>query len=344
MKAKDALRTLAEITETQWGLVTSTQAREAGLTHMDLTRLSQSGHLVRVAHGIYRDAGAPADQHEDLRAAWLSVSPAKLAYQRLRASLSDAVVSGESAANLHAIGDFRADAMEISLSQRRRSRREGVQFRVRDIEPRDVTLVQGLPVTSLERTIADLARDGHDLSHVANALSDALRQSQLQEARLAELLAPVAHRRGFPQGDGDSLLRNLKEMAVASDDPLASALSNVPPSWALFLETTAKSIAQNPEFARAVLREARRAEFPTVMRVLVPDEVLDPSEPAVARLMASAAQVVESNKPSVRGAPRHLRTQETQEHDSKLDRKRLAASDPQSAPGDQGRDEDDIAT
>ena len=177
MKTRDALRALAAITESQWGLVTSAQAQAAGLLHMDLTRLARSGDLVRVGHGVYRDAGAPTDQHEELRVAWLSTDPTRPAYQRLRDPHQDAVVSGESAAKLHNIGDFRAEEMEITLPQPRRSSREDVRFRNQKVEPRDATLIQGLPATSLERTIADLARDGHDLSHVADSMSDATPRS-----------------------------------------------------------------------------------------------------------------------------------------------------------------------
>jgi hypothetical protein len=64
---------------------------------------------VRLAHGIYRDAGAPSDEFEDLRAAWLSTEPGKLAEQRLSAPASGVVVAGASAARLHQIGDLPAD-------------------------------------------------------------------------------------------------------------------------------------------------------------------------------------------------------------------------------------------
>ncbi|MBK7822870.1 MAG: type IV toxin-antitoxin system AbiEi family antitoxin domain-containing protein [Tessaracoccus sp.] len=64
------------MTESQWGLVTSAQAPR-GVTHMNLTRLTESGDLVRVTHGVYRDAGAPSTEHEELRAAWLAAGPAQ---------------------------------------------------------------------------------------------------------------------------------------------------------------------------------------------------------------------------------------------------------------------------
>ena len=260
---------------------------------MDLTRLTQSGDLVRVTHGVYRDAGAPADQHEDLRAIWLSTQPGRLAHQRLSDQTPGAIVSGESAAKLHEIGDFRAEEVEISLPRRRRSRREGTRFKVREVESRDATLIQGLPVTTLERTIADLTNDGHDLSHVADAMSDALRQTELDDDRLAALLGPSARRRGFASGDGGSLLQKLKEMAGAGTPPRTDLLWNGPLTGRLMIETT-KSLASSPDFARAMLRETRRAELPRLLRSAAPPEVLEPSQPEVDQLMESAAKMLKT--------------------------------------------------
>lgn len=52
------LRKLSDITACQWGIVASAQAAELGVTRLDLSRFADNGHLVRLAHGVYRDAGA----------------------------------------------------------------------------------------------------------------------------------------------------------------------------------------------------------------------------------------------------------------------------------------------
>ena len=78
MKSTEALRVLAELTSYQWGMVTSAQASMRGVTRLDLSRLADSGHTIRLAHGVYMDAGAPGDQYDDLRAAWLSTEPKRL--------------------------------------------------------------------------------------------------------------------------------------------------------------------------------------------------------------------------------------------------------------------------
>jgi hypothetical protein len=89
------------------------------------------------------------------------------------------------------------------------------------LDSRDVTLVDGLPVMTMERTIADLIEEVGDLSLVADALRDASRKRDLDLERLRSLLAPVAQRNGLKKGDGAALLDRLME--IAGIDPEAVA-------------------------------------------------------------------------------------------------------------------------
>jgi len=89
------------------------------------------------------------------------------------------------------------------------------------LNPRDVTLVEGLPVMTMERTISDLIEDVGDLSLVADALRDASRRRDLNLERLRTLLSPLAHRNGLRKGDGAALLDRLME--IAGIDPEAVA-------------------------------------------------------------------------------------------------------------------------
>lgn len=89
--------------------MTAAQALERGVSHLNLSRLADAGALVRLAYGVYRDAGAPVDRLEALRAAWLATDPKLIAYKRLSAWPVSAVVSGETAAMVHGIGDFRTE-------------------------------------------------------------------------------------------------------------------------------------------------------------------------------------------------------------------------------------------
>ena len=68
MESKLALVALAEVTASQWGMVSSAQASMYGITRLDLSQLAEAGRLNPLAHGVYMDAGAPRDQVDDLRA------------------------------------------------------------------------------------------------------------------------------------------------------------------------------------------------------------------------------------------------------------------------------------
>lgn len=228
MKSREALRVLAELSGSQWGMVTSAQASARGVSLMNFTRLAEAGNLIRLSQGVYRDAGAPGGQHEELRAAWLATDPAKLAYERLSEHPGSAVVSGESAARLHDIGDLRAMKSEFTTPTRKQTQRADVRYRTRVLPEQDVTVRQGLPTTTRERTIADLIEDRNDFSIVGNALRDAARQSRLDVDRLTELLSPLAERNGHRKGDGDALLEELMRVAGIDQDSIAKQIASIP--------------------------------------------------------------------------------------------------------------------
>ena len=246
MKSRVALQQLAEVTESQWGMVTTAQARVQGIDHMTLKRLNDDGYLIRLIHGVYRSAGAPSAEHEELRAAWLAAEPRRLALERLRDDRPGIVVSGESAARLHGIGDLRAARSEFTSPTRRQSQRLDVRYRTRDLPREDVTVRDGLPATTRERTIADLVEDRQDLSTVADALRDATRQSALDTERLTELLAPLARRNGCAAGDGAALLEKLSRSAGIDEDSWARRIAENGPLMAKILsQYIARSLPQD---------------------------------------------------------------------------------------------------
>lgn len=219
------MRLLEELSASQWGMVTTAQAVAHGVPRLDLSRLCQSGHLERLAHGVYRDAGAPSEEFESLRAVWLAADPSHTAEQRLRDLSGGVVVMGASAASLHGVGDLPADRHEFSAPVRRQTQRREVSYRRRSLEPTDVTLAHALPVTTIERTIADLVEDRTDLSLVADVLRDAAQSRRLDTDRLAELLAPLSARNHLRKDDGHALLRHLAALAGLDTASLVEEIS-----------------------------------------------------------------------------------------------------------------------
>lgn len=211
----------------QWGMVTSAQAATRGITRLDLSRLTESGDLVRLAHGVYKDAGAPSGAYLDVRAAWLSSDPARLAGDRLGDGHRGVVVSGQTAAWLHDIGDLRSNRTELTAPVRRQTQRPDLHYRKRDLPEADVTIRDGLPVTTPERTIADLVENRTDLSIVADVLRDASRKFQLDLGLLADRLAPLAERNGHRKGDGVALLDQLLLIAGIDSETIAAQIASL---------------------------------------------------------------------------------------------------------------------
>lgn len=246
---------LAELSASQWGMVTTAQAAAHGVQRLDLSRLTKAGHLERLAHGVYRDAGAPSDEFESLRAAWLAADPSHTAEARLRDLVAGVVVIGESAASLHGVGDLPADRHELSSPVRRQTQRPEISYRRQQLELGDVTIAHGLPVTTIERTVADLVEARTDLSLVADVLRDAARARRLETDRLIELLGPLAARNGLGKGNGAALLDRLTALAGLDTASLAEAIAT---SGTLADLVTATSLARlaHADLAEAVIGPA----------------------------------------------------------------------------------------
>jgi len=197
---------LADVAAEQWGLITTAQARAVGQSPQSVARLAGQGVLERLTHGVYRLAGTPADPRDDLRAAWLALSPDRTAGKRLRDDPPE-VVSHRSAAHLLQLGDLAADVHEFTVAGRRQTRRPDVRFHVGHLHARDWTIVDGLPVTTAVRTIGDLAGNRLDGGHLAGVVRDALITHDLDVEALITTLRPHAHRYGVQLGDGEGLLR-----------------------------------------------------------------------------------------------------------------------------------------
>ena len=166
---------LSEVAQAQWGLVTARQSRTVAVSRVDVNRLVADGALERVAPGVYRLVGAPP--HPDLdgiRAAWLQLDPGQPTEGRRRRP--DAVASHRSAAAVLGLGDLLPDVHQFYVLGRRQLRRDDVQTRVRRDLPRAAwRVVDGLPVTTAARTVADLLAEREDESAVGRVVQDALR-------------------------------------------------------------------------------------------------------------------------------------------------------------------------
>ena len=262
----DAAATASRLAAGQWGLLTTAQAQKHGISRDQLNHLVSVGILERVEHGVYAATAAP-DGYRDKRVAWLVLAPGMMAEERLADPAATGVLSHTSAAALHQLGDLLDDIPEVTVSHRKQTRRPMRVHRL-PLTASDVTIVDGLPVTTPERPVADLLRDAHDLDHIARLTGDGLTRGVIDLTTLARQLEPVAHRMGAE--DGPAAADRLIEIAGLDatsllHSPAGQDLVNV--GWASAIQWILDSVEQirpDAESATASPRSEHQAPAPAV--------------------------------------------------------------------------------
>jgi predicted transcriptional regulator of viral defense system len=205
-----AVSRIAEAAQDQWGLITRRQAELAGVPQTTMERLTATGSVLgRVAHGVYRMAGAPEPEHLALRAAWLQLEPGVWAWERTPAQ---GVVSHRSAAALYSLGDLPADRHEFTLPGRKQTRRPDVRLHQRSLSAGEWVPLSGLPVTRPARIASDLLDEHEDPEAVAHIVADALRGNHESPGAFMDSLAAQAARFGLRRGDGFGVMRWLFDL------------------------------------------------------------------------------------------------------------------------------------
>ena len=196
---------LARLASAQHGVVTRTQLLNAGVTTDEVRRRVRSGALLRVHRGVYRVGhSAPS-----LEARYLAA---------VLACGDDARLSGRAAAHLFGLVKARAPRAEVTAPRKRRV--EGVRVRRGRIEPPDRAAYRGIPVTTVPRTLVDLAAD-LALYDLARACHEAGVRFRTTPAQVTEVLARrprspgAAHLRLVLTGDTRVTLSALERRFLA---------------------------------------------------------------------------------------------------------------------------------
>jgi very-short-patch-repair endonuclease len=146
MERKNDLPTLAGLARRQWGVVTRAQLLEAGLRDRGISDWVRDGRLHRLYRGIY------AYGHDRLRVEgrWLAA---------VMACGPGAVLSHRDAAHLWELRQSNSGLLDVTVpSQNGRIRRAGIRVhRSGRISAEEVTERSGIPVTTVARTLLDLA-------------------------------------------------------------------------------------------------------------------------------------------------------------------------------------------
>lgn len=216
MKQADVLATLEMVASDQWGIVTTAQAGREGVERLQLSRLAEKGDLERARHGVYLLPSHQAGPQDEIRAAWLSLEPKKFIDERWDDEWP-VVVSHESAARIHDIGRLIPPKFTFSTGGTKQTRQQGIRiYTRREIPETDIVSVDGLPVTSVTRTVADLAEAGIERDYLADLVADALRKENVRIDDLAEKLKPAA--RSYGAKTGTQLVSELSAEASSVED------------------------------------------------------------------------------------------------------------------------------
>jgi hypothetical protein len=134
---------IAALAKVQHGVVSAAQLRKAGLTARAIDHRVSHERLHVVHRGVYAVGHPLLTMHGRWMAAVLAAG-------------AGAVLSHRSAGGLWKLRHW-AGEIEVT-SPRRAASRTGIRvYRVRDLHPDEVAVVDGIPVTSLARTLLDVA-------------------------------------------------------------------------------------------------------------------------------------------------------------------------------------------
>jgi predicted transcriptional regulator of viral defense system len=188
---------LVALAEENDGLLTSKQAREAGILDSVLVRLAQRGRLERTARGVYRISRYPQARHAQYREAvlWAGASQGP----------KNVALSHETAFAIYGISDANPSVVHITVPKLARLRREQprwIAIHREDLAPEDVVIHEGLPITSIAKTASDILTSTGRTDLVRQAIADARKEGYIGRPE-AERLKRQAMQ--FAQGADHSL-------------------------------------------------------------------------------------------------------------------------------------------
>lgn len=164
---------LYETAESQAGYFAAHQAREYGFTWERLSSNVHTGRFIRVSQGIYRLTQFPGSDNEDLFVAWLRTGP-------------DSIISHDSALALYELSDVMPAEIHVIVPRTASRRRPGIRQHTHHLAADEVTMRNGLPVTTVPRTLADVAAAGLAEEQVRLAIQDATARGLTSLGRLRQ--------------------------------------------------------------------------------------------------------------------------------------------------------------
>jgi predicted transcriptional regulator of viral defense system len=178
---RDLRRRLFTLASTQGGYFTAAQAKEVGYTYPAQTHHASTGNWVRVDRGLFRLSEWVPGLHDHL-ARWSLWSKDR------------AVVSHETALGVHDIGEFESAKIHLTVPLGFTMRDDAIVIHLAELPPSDAIEMGGFRVTSVIRSLIDVAANATDEEQLARAIQDAQRKSLVTPRSLRARSEVTDHR------------------------------------------------------------------------------------------------------------------------------------------------------
>jgi predicted transcriptional regulator of viral defense system len=167
-------RALAELAGRQWGVVSRAQLGRVGLGRGAIHRRVQTGRLRRLHRGVYAMGGAALPREGRNLAAVLACG-------------EGAVLSHVSAAVHWGLLSYEPQRPEVTAPASRRGV-PGIRLhRTRSLDARETTTHDGIPITTIARSLLDLAASS-PTNHLEHAIGQAMRNQLYDHSAIEQVL------------------------------------------------------------------------------------------------------------------------------------------------------------
>lgn len=184
MRSLHADERILALGQAQHGIVTRWQLVSSGVPRTLIDERVKSARLVRVGHCVYRVPGLDGP-HRDVLASVYGFGP-------------HAVGSHQTAGRLHDLLVDITTPVVVSAWRGHPARRDGVELHRVQLPADERTVCDGVPVTSVARTILDLAAVLQNRSF-EQAIARGLRLGRVTELELLRIIARYPRRAGAPR-------------------------------------------------------------------------------------------------------------------------------------------------
>lgn len=178
----DLRRRLFALAAEQAGYFTAAQAKDLGYSHQAQAHHVGAGNWLRVDRGIFRLADWVVGTHDEL-ARWQLWSKQR------------GVVSHETALGVHDIGEFESPRIHITVPPGFRMADRALVLHRADLPAEDIEAGPGFRLTTLTRSLIDIAAAHADEDQLARAVDEALARGTITRRQLrarAEVVSVLA--------------------------------------------------------------------------------------------------------------------------------------------------------